>query len=251
MTITIRTRLTVWYASLVMTILILLGLEVIFSAHWGLRQVDQELRSGADGVIAFVKHKFDTKDVDTRNEELREHSALLPRGKMFRVSTPDGTVIYQPKTMTIVPPIATHSDTLRGSDINIENRSYRTINRFAPVGPTGFLVQVAVDQTEYQELLTGLIWILIASVPIAGLLAACTGNWMSKRVLAPIDQITKSTNSIGAKSLSRRLPILGTDDELDQLTATINRMLDRIAISYERIEQFTGDASHELRRPLP
>jgi signal transduction histidine kinase len=251
MMVTIRTRLTVWYASLVVTILLLLGLGVIFSAHWGLRRAaDQELTSGADGVITFLHHKFDIKDVDNLNEELREHSALLPRGKMFRVSTPDGTIIYQPYTMTVVPSIVPHSDKLRGKNIKIENRSYRTISRFAWIGPTGFLVQVAVDQTEYQELLTGLAWILIASVPIAGLLAACTGYWMSNRVLAPIDQITKSTNSIDAKSLSRRLPLLGTEDELDQLSGTINRMLDRIAISYERIEQFTGDASHEMRTPV-
>jgi hypothetical protein len=177
MTVKIRTRVTVWYASLVMTILFLLGLGIIFSAHLGMRRAaDQELTSGADGVVAFIKHKFDIKDVDNLSEELKEHSALLPHGKMFRVTTPDGTIIYQPNTMALVPPIFTHSDRSRGKNIKIEDRSYRTISRFAPIGQTGFLVQVAVDQTEYQELLTGLAWILIASVPIAGLLAACTAS---------------------------------------------------------------------------
>jgi signal transduction histidine kinase len=42
----------------------------------------------------------------------------------------------------------------------------------------------------------------------------------------------------------------GTHDELDRLSATINSMLDRIATSYERIAQFTADASHELRTPV-
>jgi signal transduction histidine kinase len=85
---------------------------------------------------------------------------------------------------------------------------------------------------------------------LAGLLAACAGYWMSGRALFPIHQITETTNSIDARTLSRRLPLLGTNDELERLSATINRMLDRIATAYESIAQFTADASHELRTPV-
>jgi signal transduction histidine kinase len=73
---------------------------------------------------------------------------------------------------------------------------------------------------------------------------------MSGRALFPIHQITETTNSIDARTLSRRLPMLGTNDELDRLSATINRMLDRIATAYDNIAQFTADASHELRTPV-
>jgi len=251
MTLTIRTRLTIWYASLVMTILILVGIGIVLSARWGLRHAaDQELTSGIDGVTAFLKHKLDLKDMDNLNEELREHSALLPRGKMFRVTRSDGSLVYQPDVMGVVPPVVPKPDKLRKESLKAKGRSYRTISRFATVGPYVFLIQVAVDQTEYQELTIELAWILLLSVPIAGFLAAFAGHWMSGRALSPIDQITKTTNSIDARSLSRRLPLLGTHDELDQLSITINHMLDRIATSYERIEQFTGDASHELRTPV-
>ncbi len=98
--------------------------------------------------------------------------------------------------------------------------------------------------------MTGLGWLLFLSTPLAGLLAAAAGYWMSGRALAPIHHITEAANSIDASSLKRRLPLLGTGDELDRLSATINHMLDRIASSYERISQFTADASHELRTPI-
>jgi signal transduction histidine kinase len=182
--------------------------------------------------------------------DLREHSALLPRGKMFRVSNSDGSVVYQPDAMSVVTPVIPAANELRKESLVIGGRSYRAISRFAKVGPYTFLIQVAVDQTEYRDLTTGLAWILILSVPLAGLLAALAGYWMSGRALSPIHQITETTNSIDTKSLSRRLPLLGTDDELDRLSATINRMLDRIATSYKRIAQFTADASHELRTPV-
>jgi heavy metal sensor kinase len=251
MTLTIRTRLTIWFTSLVAIILLILGIGVLFGALWGLRKAaDQELTSGIDGVSTFLRHKLDIHQMDNLNEELREHSALLPRGKMFRVSNLDGSIVYQPDAMAVVTPIVPQANELRKESIVANGRSYRTISRFASVGPYTFLIQVAVDQTEYRELTTGLAWILILSVPLAGLLAAFAGYWMSGRALHPIHQITETTNSIDARSLSRRLPLLGTNDELDRLSATINRMLDRIATSYERIAQFTADASHELRTPV-
>src|ERR1700739_551764 len=251
MTLTIRTRLTIWFTSLVAIILLILGIGVLFGALWGLKKAaDQELTAGIDGVATFLRHKLAIHEMNNLNEELREHSALLPRGKMFRVSYRGGSVVYQPDAMTAVPSVIPVENELRKVSVEANGRSYRALSRFATVGPYTFLIQVAVDQTEYRELTVGLMWLLILSIPVAGFLAAFAGHWMSGRALSPIHQITEAANSIDARSLSRRLPLLGTDDELDRLSATINHMLGRIAGSYERIAQFTADASHELRTPV-
>ena len=50
--------------------------------------------------------------------------------------------------------------------------------------------------------------------------------------------------------LPQSLPICGTGDELDQLSATLNAMFARLEDSFRRITQFTADASHELRTPV-
>jgi signal transduction histidine kinase len=250
-TVSIRVRLTIWYAVLVVCILAMLGMGVLFGASWGLRKAaDQELTSGAEGVAAFLRHKLAIHQMDNLNDELREHSALLPRGKMFRVSYPQGPLVYQPEAMSPIPSILPAGDDIRKENVRRDGKSYRTISRFAFVGPYTFLIQVAVDQTEYMELIRRLAWLLLLSIPFAGLLAGIAGYWMSGRALAPIHKITETANSIDAASLDRRLPLFNTNDELDRLSATINHMLDRLAKSYERIAQFTADASHELRTPV-
>jgi heavy metal sensor kinase len=249
--VTIRTRLTLWFAALVAVILLILGAGVLLGAYWGLqRAADQELTSGIGGVAAFLQHKLDIHELKDMNDELREHSALLPRGKMFRVTTLGGAVVYQPDAMALVPSMIPRSGETRKENAIVRGRSYRSISQYAVVGPNTFLIQVAVDQTQYDQLIMGLAWLLILSIPLAGFLAAFAGYWMSGRALYPIHQITETTNSIDARTLSRRLPLLGTDDELDRLSLTINRMLDRIASAYESITQFTADASHELRTPI-
>ena len=251
MTFSIRVRLTLWYAVVVFLIVILMGMGVFFGASWGLRRAaDMELTSGINGVASFLRHKLDIHEMNNLNEELREHSALLPRGKMFRVSRPEGSVVYQPDAMAIVTLSEPSPNQTLQQNFRVGHRSFRSISRWATVGPYVFLIQVAVDQTEYEELTNHLAWLLLFTVPVATLLAALGGYWMSGRALAPIHQITKTTNSIDAESLTRRLPLRGTNDELDQLSRTINLMLDRIAATYDRIAQFTADASHELRTPV-
>jgi signal transduction histidine kinase len=68
--------------------------------------------------------------------------------------------------------------------------------------------------------------------------------------LKPVDRITSTVQSISIGSLSERLPVEATGDELQRLAETCNAMLARLESSVDRIRQFTADASHELRAPL-
>jgi len=251
MTLSIRTRMTVWYLLAVGCIVVLLGLSVFFGVSWSLQHVaDMELSSGIDGVTAFLQHKLAIREMDNLPEELREHSALLPRGKMFRVRSGDGSLIFETDAMQAIPPFAPLAGETTRCSVMVERRSYRIFSKSETVGPYLFLIEVAVDQTSYREMVGHLAIFLILSIPVAGLLAALGGYWMSGRVLRPIHQIADAASSIDAHNLTRRLPVIGTKDELDRLSETLNHMFDRIQISYERIAQFTADASHELRTPV-
>lgn len=73
---------------------------------------------------------------------------------------------------------------------------------------------------------------------------------LNKRVLAPIRDITTMAETLSESNLSNRINIAGTKNELKDLAAVINRMLDRIERSYNSQKQFVSDASHELRTPI-
>jgi two-component system, OmpR family, heavy metal sensor histidine kinase CusS len=76
------------------------------------------------------------------------------------------------------------------------------------------------------------------------------GYLISRRALRPVTQITTAAESISISSLSERLDVPNTSDELQRLSETLNRMLARLNASVQRISQFTADASHELRAPV-
>ncbi len=75
-------------------------------------------------------------------------------------------------------------------------------------------------------------------------------GWLvAGRVLAPIRTMTADVRDVSAASLHRRLVLDGPDDELDELGATFNDLLERLERSFDAQRQFVANASHELRTP--
>jgi len=69
---------------------------------------------------------------------------------------------------------------------------------------------------------------------------------MGRRIAA----ITDAAEAIIDGDLSRRVPGGRSDDDLDRLAATFNRMLDRIAALMDSLRQVSSDIAHDLRTPL-
>ena len=86
---------------------------------------------------------------------------------------------------------------------------------------------------------------------VAGIcLALAGGQFLAGRSLRPIDDIVADLDRIEAENLSARLVVPNTGDEVARLRTGMNRMLQRLEDSFERIRRFTADAAHELRTPL-
>src|SRR5260370_30516145 len=82
------------------------------------------------------------------------------------------------------------------------------------------------------------------------LLESLGGYWISRRALAPVDEIALGARSIGIQNLCQRLSVPATGDELQRISETWNDMLARVESAVKRLSQFTADASHELRTPV-
>lgn len=81
-------------------------------------------------------------------------------------------------------------------------------------------------------------------------LAAVGGLFLSRQALRPVAASIGAARRLDPENLAERLPLTGAGDELDELAATINGLLDRLSDYHAQIIRFTADASHELRSPL-
>ncbi len=82
------------------------------------------------------------------------------------------------------------------------------------------------------------------------LLAVGGGAVLSVAILRRIEDITRTSRAIVDGRLSQRIPVRGTNDELDRLASNLNDMLDRIEALMESLQQVSNDIAHDLRTPL-
>lgn len=81
-------------------------------------------------------------------------------------------------------------------------------------------------------------------------LSVAGGVLISMGFLKRIDDINQTTQAIMAGNLADRVPTRATNDELDQLAANLNAMLDRIQVLMDSLRQVSSDIAHDLRMPL-
>jgi signal transduction histidine kinase len=92
---------------------------------------------------------------------------------------------------------------------------------------------------------------ILIAVFLLSLLAVSLLAWAyAGQALRPISNIMQKVSKITFVNLHERLEDRGSQDELSQLAATFNSMLDRIESSLAMQRNFVANASHELRTPL-
>ena len=97
-----------------------------------------------------------------------------------------------------------------------------------------------------RRILITLSWVFAGAL----ILALLGGLLVSRSFLRRADVIVRTCRAIMAGNFNTRIPIRGTEDELDRLSETINAMLDRIAALMNNVTQVTNDIAHDLRTPV-
>lgn len=94
---------------------------------------------------------------------------------------------------------------------------------------------------------------LVASIILALLVllaVAITTRWLISRALSPVSQMTAQADAWSEHDLDRRFSLGDPHDELTQLAAVLDRLLDRLSTSLRHEQRLTAELAHELRTPL-
>jgi two-component system, OmpR family, sensor kinase len=94
---------------------------------------------------------------------------------------------------------------------------------------------------------------LIASLVLGALMlavVALAARWLLAASLRPVVRMTRQAAAWSERDLDRRFALGEPHDELSELAATLDGLLDRLAGSLRREQRFSAELSHELRTPL-
>jgi heavy metal sensor kinase len=113
-----------------------------------------------------------------------------------------------------------------------------------------YLLQVGVSLELRDNALDQFLHVVLWILPVGILMAIGTGWWMARHMLHPIEELSLAAKQISISRLDRRLPVRGTQDELDHLANTFNEVFARLDQAVIQLKDFTANISHELRTPL-
>ena len=94
---------------------------------------------------------------------------------------------------------------------------------------------------------------LLASLALGGsllLLVALAARWLLLASLRPVERMTRQAAEWSERDLDRRFGLGDPYDEVSELAATLDRLLERLAAGLRRERRFSTELSHELRTPL-
>jgi len=248
--LSVRIRLTIWYSLILALSLGIFGGAAYFAMSHSIRSaLDAALRRRVEGIRGIITRTA-PQGLAALKDDLSEYDEGQGNGTRLQVADSSAALIYaSPDADSLEQTKQTdHESTPFYQEIHGKRfRVWRT-----PVEANGNMYDVAVaTYTEDFDLAVDRFKrLLYMGAPVFLALAALGGYWMSRRALAPVDEIIRAARSVGVTSLSSRLLVPKTGDELERLASTLNEMLARLETSFRRITQFTADASHELRTPI-
>lgn len=81
-------------------------------------------------------------------------------------------------------------------------------------------------------------------------LGSAIGVWMNRRLLRQVNSISAAGQQIANGDFTRRLPVRGSGDELDQMATGLNMLLERIEQLTSALRFVIDGTAHDLRGPL-
>ncbi len=137
-------------------------------------------------------------------------------------------------------------------DTRTDKIIYKTINchrvatEVLKMGDRLQLLQIAVAISFKREIIQTLILVNL----IIFLFFILGSYLLISKTLLPVYKVVESVNQIQAYDYTQRVSTHNIPNEIKKLVETFNELLSRHQESFNKISQFSSDASHELKTPL-
>jgi signal transduction histidine kinase len=244
MTIRRRLMLVVIAAVAVSFVALVVGFNVVFSQALT-RDAQALVRTRALAQLSLVRS--DHGKLELRVGEAPDRAA--PDSNVWIFS--GRRVIEYPRVEDLLHAAARSLGTGRARYLEVPAKDYLMYS--LPIFADGHRIGTVVAATSLAPYEKTRNIALVGSVVFATLvliLVALAAHWLLASAFRPVRRMTRQAADWGEHDLDRRFGARGPNDELRELAATLDGLLDRLAASLRREQRFSAELSHELRTPL-
>jgi heavy metal sensor kinase len=255
----IRFRLTVWYAGLLTLLLAAFGGAIYFTLEKFLeRNLSDTLAKDAQTIGESWMRDASHSPPGYIVYEIEEHFAPSVTGRFVRLTRSDGSVLYQSSApesgafdpKQIGPRRMDVSESLREEHLPNHKQLLIFSLPFSDRSGNRYLIETGALHDQVDRVLRGLLVSLAIAFPVIVGVAVGGGYLLMRNALRPMDEIATKAERITSRNLNERLPAAPTGDEVERLSLSLNRMMERLEDAFHHISRFSADAAHEIRTPL-
>lgn len=256
----LRAQLSLWHAALLaVTLVSLAGLTYVMLRQMLHSRADAALEDYAETTAKTIAATLYQSTVGQRQLPKFLSNDLQSWGRYIQVIDSRGNVREVSDALRSHPLPVSTTALVRGMKgqstletvTNLGEHPVRIITVPVQMGSkVPYLVQAGASLEGVDATLQRASAILLVLTPSVLLVGALGGWLLVGRSLKPVDEMTRTALEIESSSLDRRIVPPRTDDEIGRLAAAFNEMIARLDRSFRQIQQFTADASHELKTPL-
>lgn len=217
------------------------------------QNIDEDLNFEANKHISEIKMEASNIHFKDKDEwEEREHREVQVNPVFLQLMDSDGKLMDKSPNLK-EKQLAFNNQAKLGDNFNskLSNRTIRQVQ--IPIGENeeikGYIV-AAMSLDGALMVLANLRNTLFILFPIVLIGLYFISAFLAGRSIAPVVSIIETTNQITRNNLNDRVELPPNKDELHDLSSSINALLERIENAIKREQQFTSDASHEMRTPL-
>jgi signal transduction histidine kinase len=246
---TIRTRLTLLFSSIVSTLLVIFCVIIYLESEYNRKQ---------EFIIRLREEAMTSAEILFGKEDISPDLLKLLDKNQMTVLDKEEIVVYNSKNqieyesgtdyMDIGPKIL--SKIRQARELYFKEKDREVVGLVFNNGKQDLIIIAsALDKYGFSKLHNLGIMLIIGGILMVGIV--CLTGWIfAGRSLKPIQNIIKSIDNISASQLNSRLDEGNKTDEIAQLAQRFNKMLDRLEKAFKLQRSFVSHASHELRTPL-
>lgn len=151
-------------------------------------------------------------------------------------------------TYDLAPSVTPAATSIPGPTHGLETPETLFPDEGVPATPSGPASELLVTSTD--QLLNLFLMVSLVVLAILTIVGIAVGWAVAGRVLKPLTYINTAVRSATQGDLSQRIGLEGPRDEISELAANFDTMLERLERSFAASKRFASNASHELSTPL-